>query len=101
MPAKSKYIKPEDAAGNGNGEGPLAILTAREQTMLLQGLLTVPGFPGVSQSSNLMSDPAALVRPRNIRSPFSVSPLASALASRQQRAATITTNALALFPTHH
>lgn len=64
MPAKSKYIKPnEDAAGNGNGEGPLAILTAREQTMLLQGLLTVPGFPGVSQFPTLMLDPAALIQP--------------------------------------
>ena len=61
MPAKSKYIKPEDAAGNGNGEGPLAILTAREQTMMLQGLLTVPGFPGVRSFLNLMPHPAALV----------------------------------------
>ncbi|KAH6844514.1 hypothetical protein B0I37DRAFT_406204 [Chaetomium sp. MPI-CAGE-AT-0009] len=71
MPPKSKYSKSEDAAGNA--EGPFSVLTAREQTMLLQGLLTVPGFPGGIQIDYAkVADRMGLKNPRSVANAWSL-----------------------------
>lgn len=49
MPPKVKKNDAQEAAAATTvADGPLAALTPREQTILLQCLLTVPGFPAVS-----------------------------------------------------
>jgi hypothetical protein len=49
MPPKVKKNDAQEAAAATTvADGPLAALTPREQTIMLQCLLTVPGFPAVS-----------------------------------------------------
>ncbi|EAQ91793.1 predicted protein [Chaetomium globosum CBS 148.51] len=74
MPPKSKYTnRAEDTAGNANGDGPLSVLTAREQTMLLQGLLTVPGFPGGIQIDYpKVAERMGLKNPRSVANAWSL-----------------------------
>ncbi|KAK3290830.1 uncharacterized protein B0H64DRAFT_478697 [Chaetomium fimeti] len=71
MPPKSKYQKSEEAVGNA--DGPLSVLTAREQTMMLQGLLTVPGFPGGFQIDYAkVADRMGLKNPRSVANAWSL-----------------------------
>jgi hypothetical protein len=63
MPPKAKKNDAQEApAVTTVADGPLAALTPREQTIMLQCLLTVPGFPAVS-SHFIPSFPAVLLAP--------------------------------------
>ncbi|KAL2139838.1 hypothetical protein VTI28DRAFT_4635 [Corynascus sepedonium] len=77
MVPKSKITAQEEPAASTYGGGPLLALSAREQAIMLQTLLTDPKFP-----TGIQVDYAKITERMNLKYPWSAS---NALGSHQEQ----------------